>query len=143
MVSSFSILEFFLAGTLRGASIILRKWPQGVRNYVSVYSGLYRPKWRPRPEEGLEEHDWGLGKERSLVTPITLCFSPMKAVQPFTQGYILRERSSHTWSPEFLVNPLWLLAYPLSPRVCPLTTPPPLAPPTHCSGFLVGGGCQG
>lgn len=124
-VSSSGSLEFSHSGTLRGASIILGMWPWAVRNYVSVCSGLYRPKWRPSPEGSSEEPGWGWVKERIPVTSTILCVSSMKAGQHSTQGHIPGEWSSHAWPPEFLAMSLWLLAYCFSPWVCPLTSPPP------------------
>lgn len=57
-VNSFGRLEFSQANTLsRRAWVILGMWPWTIRNYVSVYSSLYRSRLRPNWEKGSEELD--------------------------------------------------------------------------------------
>lgn len=57
-INSFGRLEFSQANSLsRRAWVILGMWPWTIRNYVSVYSILYRSRLRPNWEKGSEELD--------------------------------------------------------------------------------------
>lgn len=65
-VNSFGSLEFSQAGTLRGTRDILWILPGNVRNYNSVCSSLYRPRWR----HSQEKSDYSLVKDRILSAGI-------------------------------------------------------------------------